>query len=130
MRIALLIVRTLTGLLFMFASSVYFLGLITPPPMEGPIKTFNEGLAAAGYFLPLLKTTELVGSILLVSGRFVPLALVVLAPVVVNIFMVHLVLDRSGLPVAVFLVISFAFLAYGYRSAFRPLLTSRYDAMN
>lgn len=122
MRIAMIIVRTLTGLLFLFASVTFLFGLIVPPPMEGPIKTFNEGLAASGYFFMLLKITELVCAIFLLIGRFVPLALVVLSPIVVNIFMVHLFLDRTGLPVAIFLVAAQIFLAYYYREAFRPLL--------
>jgi hypothetical protein len=95
--------------------------------MEGPIKTFNEGLAASGYFFTLLKITELSCALLLLVGRFVPLALVILAPIIVNIFMVHLFLDRTGLPIAIFVVIAAAFLAYCYREAFRPLLRSKYE---
>lgn len=122
MKIAMIIVRTLVGLLFLFASVTFLFGLITPPPMEGPIKTFNEGLAASGYFFILLKVTELVCAIALLVGRFVPLALVILAPIVINIFMVHLFLDRTGLPVAIFLVFAMGFLAYYYRESYAPLL--------
>lgn len=129
MKIAMIIVRTLLGLLFLFASSVYFLNLIEPPPMDGPIRSFNEGLAASGYFFALLKATELVCAIMLLVGRFVPLALVVLAPVIVNIFLVHLFLDRRGLPVAIFTVLAATFLAYCYREAFRPLLTAKHDPL-
>ena len=127
MKVAVIIVRTLLGLLFLFASVTYFFNLITPPPMEGPIKMFNEGLAASGYFLTLLKVTELICAILLIIGRFVPLALVILAPIIINIFMVHLFLDRTGLPIAVFVVIAAAFLAYCYRESFKPLFRSKYD---
>jgi putative oxidoreductase len=127
MKIAMIIVRTLMGLLFIFGSVVYFLNLFEPPPMEGAIKTFNEGLGASGYFFNLLKITELVCGILLVIGRFVPLALVILAPVIVNILAVHVFLDRSGLPVAIFLVLAASFLAYYYRRAFAPLLTPKYE---
>ena len=125
MKIAMIIVRTLMGLLFIFASVTFLFGLITPPPMEGPIRTFNEGLAASGYFFMLLKVTELVCGILLVVGRFVPLALVILAPIVINILMVHLFLDRSGLPVAIFLVLASLFLAYYYRESFAGLLKAK-----
>ena len=131
MKIAMIIVRTLMGLLFLFASVTYLMmvmGMFTPPPMEGPVKTFNEGLAASGYFFTLLKITEFVCSLLLLTGRFVPLALVVLSPIIINILMVHTFLDRSGLPVAIFLVLANLFLAYCYRDAFRPLLTSKYNA--
>ncbi|HXF42733.1 MAG TPA: DoxX family membrane protein [Pyrinomonadaceae bacterium] len=122
MNIAMKIVRTLTGLLFIFSSAVYFLKLIEPPELSGPIKQFNEGLVAAGYFLPLLKTVELVCGIALVSGFFVPLALVILSPVVVHIFFVHTFLDRSGLPIAIYLVLAFIFLGYSYRERFAPIL--------
>jgi uncharacterized membrane protein YphA (DoxX/SURF4 family) len=126
MKIAMIIVRTLMGLLFLFASVTFFLGLITPPPMEGAVKSFNEGLAASGYFFTLLKITELVSGLMLVTGRFVPLALVLLSPIIINIFMFHLFLDRTGLPVAIFLVLANLFLAYCYRDAFKPLLTPKY----
>lgn len=122
MRIAMIIVRSLMGLLFIFASVTFLFGLITPPPMEGPIKTFNEGLAASGYFFYLLKVVELVCGILLLVGWFVPLVLVVLAPIVINILMVHLFLDRTGLPVAIFLVLASIFLAYYHRDRYAPLL--------
>ena len=130
MKIAMIIVRTLMGLLFLFASITYFLmmmGLFPVPPMEGPVKAFNEGLAASGYFFTLLKITEFVCGLLLVTGRFVPLALVVLSPIIINILMVHTFLDRSGLPVAAFLVLASLFLAYCYRDAYKPLLTSKYS---
>ena len=123
-----LIVRTLVGALFIFGAVAFLFNLITPPPMpDGPLKTFNEGLAASGYFFTLLKVTELVCGIMLLSGRFVPLALVILSPVVINILMVHTLLDRTGLPVAIFLTAAFIFLGYYYRKAFAPLLTPKYE---
>ena len=131
MKIAMLIVRTLLGLLFVFASAAFLFNLITPPPMvDGPLKSFNEGLAASGYFFWLLKLTELTCGILLLSGRFVPLALIMLAPISINIFMVHLLLQREGLPVAIFVVLSHLFLAYYHRDAYRPLLTANYTPAN
>ena len=123
-----LIVRTLVGALFIFGAVAFLFNLITPPPMpDGPLKTFNEGLAASGYFFTLLKVTELVCGIMLLSGRFVPLALVILSPVVINILMVHTLLARTGLPVAIFLTAAFIFLGYYYRKAFAPLLTPKYE---
>lgn len=130
MKIAMIIVRTLIGLLFVFSSVVYFLMVMGVAPMPelpaGPLKTFNEGLAASGYFFTLLKVTEFVCGVLLLTGRFVPLALVILSPIIINILMVHLLLDRSTLVVAIILVVAQIFLAYCYRDAFKPLLTSKY----
>src|SRR5688500_4753387 len=89
--------RILLGLLFLFASVTYFLNLI-PPPTELPdaVMAFNGGLAGTRYFFPLLKGTELVAAVLLLANRFVPLALVLLAPIVVNIVLFHAFLAPEG----------------------------------
>jgi putative oxidoreductase len=57
-----------------------------------------------------------------VSGHFVPLATVLISPIIVNIFFVHAFLAPEGLPVAVFLVLANSFLAYYLREAYKPLL--------
>lgn len=132
MKIAMIIVRTLLGLLFIVSSIVYFLmvfGVFPMPEIDGAIKTFNEGLAASGYFFTLLKVTELICGILLITGRFVTLALVVLSPIIVNIFLVHLFLDRTGLPVAIFVVLANIFLAWYHWDAFKPLLRPKYEPL-
>jgi uncharacterized membrane protein YphA (DoxX/SURF4 family) len=127
MKIAMIIVRTLMGLLFIFASVVVLLNLMGPPP-EFPneiARKFNEGLFAPAYFIKLLKITELLCGIAFVVGRYVPLATVVIAPVIINIFMYHAFVDTSGLPVAIFLVASNIFIAYSYRDHYRGLLAAR-----
>ncbi len=126
MRIAMIIVRTLMGVLFLFSSITFLLNLFPPPELMGQMKTFFEGLAASGYFFTLLKITELVCGLLLVTGRFVPLALVILSPIIVNIFFVHLYLDRTTLPLGILLVLANIFLAYCYRDAFKALLKPNY----
>jgi putative oxidoreductase len=136
MKVAMIIVRTLLGLLFLMSSVVYLLivmGVIPMPDIPaGPLKTFNEGLAASGYFMTLLKVTEFVCAILLLTGRFVPLALILLSPIIVNIFFVHLFLDRNpaSMGVAIFAIAANIFLAYCYRDAFKPLLTSKYETLS
>ena len=100
MKIAMVIVRTLMGLLLIMSSITYFLivmGMFTMPEIpDGPLKSFNEGLAASGYFMILLKVTELVCGFLLLIGRFVPLAMVIISPVIINIVLTHLFLAPSG----------------------------------
>ena len=125
MKIAMIIVRTLLGLLFIFASITYFFNLVPQPEMTGSTKAFNEGLQAVGYFMPLLKVTELVCGLALVAGRFVPLVTVILAPIIINIFMFHTFIDRTGLPIALFLVLANIFLAYCYRTSYAGLLVSK-----
>ena len=125
MKIAYIIVRVLMGLLFIFASVTYLLNLFPQPELTGNMKTFNDGLAASGYFMTLLKITELVCGIALVAGYFVPLVTVILAPIIINIFFVHTFLDRTGLPVAIFLILVNSFLAYYNWEKYQPLLTAK-----
>ena len=122
MRIAAIIVRVLMGLMFVFSAAVYFFKLMPVPEMTGPIKTFNEGLAASGYFMPFLKGIETVAGIALIVGLFVPLATVVLLPITVNIFLVHLFLAPEGVPIAIFMFGGNLFLAYYYRKYYSSML--------
>jgi uncharacterized membrane protein YphA (DoxX/SURF4 family) len=113
------------GLLFIFGSVAYFLKLGGEPQLEGNMKTFFDGLVASGYLLTLVKITELVCGIALVIGRFVPLTLVILAPIIINILFVHIFLVTSGLPVAIFLVLANSFLAYANWDKYKPLLEAK-----
>lgn len=108
-----LVIRILLGLAF-FASGLIFLLNLYPMPTDLPerLQTFNNGLLASGYFFTLLKATETVCGLLLIVGWFVPLALVVLAPIVLNIFLVHVFLEPSGLPVALVIGILLSYLAF------------------
>ncbi len=122
MKLATTIVRILMGLLFLFGAIAYWFKLVTPPPLTGAMKTFNEGLAASVYLLPTVKIIEFLCGIAFVVGRFVPLATVVIAPIIVNILLVHAFLGPEGLPVAIFLVVANTLVAYHHREAYRPLL--------
>jgi len=123
-----MIARILMGLVFFAAGLAGLLNLApVPPDLPERLQTFNAGLMATGYFMTLLKLTEVVCGLLLISGFFVPLALVVLAPIVLNIFFVHTFLEPSGMPLAVILgalLIYLAFFAQPYsnviKSLFRP----------
>lgn len=99
-----LIARILLGLIF-FVFGIAGLFNLIPPPKEMPqdMLTFMNGMMAAKYFFPLVKITEIICGALLLIGAFVPLALIVLAPVVLNIILIHIFLDTSGLPVALFI---------------------------
>ena len=121
MKIAVLIVRLLMGGLFLFASITVLFNLIKQPELQGNTKVFMDGLNATGYFMTLLKVTELVCGIAFVTGRFVALACIVISPIIVNIFCFHWFVDSTGLPVAIFLVLANSFLAFANRDKYRPL---------
>lgn len=125
MKIAIIIVRILVGLLFLFASITYFLNLIPQPEMTGNPKIFNDGLAASGYIMPVVKTLELLCGLAFVSGRFVALAVVVIFPIAVNILLVHAILLPDGLVIAIPLFLGILFLAYAYRKNYAPLFAAK-----
>ena len=122
MKIALIIVRSLMGLLFLFASVTYFFNLITPPEPTGALKIFNDGLKASIYLMPTVKVIELLCGIAFLSGKFIPLAAVLISPIIVNIFFVNAFLAPEGLPVAIFLVLANVFVIYNYRESYKSLL--------
>lgn len=93
-----LVARILLGLVFVGSGIAFFFS--TPPPMEGAIGEFFSGMAATQYFFYLLKGTEIVCGLFLLSGFYVPLALVVLAPIILNIFFVHAFMMPDGLVIA------------------------------
>jgi putative oxidoreductase len=121
MKITLIIVRTLMGLLFLFASVTYLFNLITPPEPTGAMKIFSDGLEASVYIMPVVKVIELLCGLAFVSGFFVPLAAVLISPIIVNILLVHAFLAPSGLPSAIFLVLANLFIAFYYRDRYKPL---------
>lgn len=129
-RIAVHAARTLLGLVFF----VFGLGALlnwfpAPPPETLPPKlvAFDAALRSSGYLFELVKGTEAAMGLLLLANRFVPLALVILAPIIVNIVLVHVVLAPAGLAMAVVILGLHLYLAWVHRRAFAPLLTPRFS---
>ena len=120
--------RIILGLVFVGSGLGGLLGkpptLTSPPLPQGLIALF-EGMVRSGYLFHLLKLTEVSVGLLLVANRFVPLALTILAPVVVNIVAFHLFLMPSGLPVALVVLALNVYLAWAYREHFRSVLVMR-----
>ncbi|HEY4122674.1 MAG TPA: DoxX family protein [Byssovorax sp.] len=118
--------RVVLGLEFFVFGLNGFLNFM-PKPDHIPDKAaaFAGALFATGYFFPLLKGTEVVAGALLLSNRFVPLALAFLAPIVINIVAFHTVLEPSGAPIALITLALEIYLAWSYRAAYRPMLASR-----
>ena len=114
-----LIVRILFGLVFAASGIAFF--FTTPPPMEGPIAEFFKGMMATQYFFNLLKVTEIVCGLMLISGMFVPLALVILAPIVLNIFLVHAFLAPDGVILAAILGVFEVYLAF-FSKEYSPMI--------
>jgi uncharacterized membrane protein YphA (DoxX/SURF4 family) len=116
--------RSLLGLVFFVLGLNGFFGFLPQPPVPEAAQGFMGALAATGYLLPLLKGVEVIAGVLLLSGRFVPLALALLAPIVVNIVAFHLFLAPGGLGIALFVLAAELYLALHERAAFRPLFST------
>ena len=113
--------RILLGFIFFASGLNGFFQFVAPPAMQGRAATFIEGLVASGYVFPVLFATYVIAGGALLANRFVPLALILLAPAIVNIFAVHVLLAPHGLLLAVGVVALEIFLAWRYREAYRPL---------
>ena len=121
MKYAILIARVLLGIVFVVFGSNAFLHFIPTPPLQGQAGAFIGALIASGYVY-VVAMLQIVGGLLLLIGRFVPLGLALLGPVIVNIMLYHICLDPSGLPIAIFVSLLALFLLWVYRDRFAVLL--------
>ncbi len=101
----------LGGIFLVFGMNGY-LHFIPMPPLEGPALTVMAGLMSTGYFIHLLKLTEIICGLLLLLGIYIPLVLIILAPVVLNIFLFHLFLAPSGLVLASVITLAYLYIVY------------------
>lgn len=111
----------LGAILVLFAVSYYF-PFIPIPPHPEPAREFTAALAATGYMYPLLKGTEFLCGLALLTGVLVPLALAMLAPVLVNILLFHIFLAPTGLGFVVLMALFELILVWTYREAFAGVL--------
>ena len=119
--------RVLFGLGFFIFGLNGFFNFIPPPstPLPDRAMAFIGALMATGYLLPLVAGTQTIAGALLLANRFVPLALVLLAPVIVNIIAFHVFLEPSGLVIATVVGALEVYLLWRHRRAFGALLSAR-----
>ncbi len=118
------IARVLLGLIFLVFGLNGFLHFIPQPkkPMPEAAIAFAGALMKTGYMFPMVMGTQLLVGVLLLLNRCVPLALALLAPVIVNIVAFHVFLEHSGLPLALVVLVLELYLAWAYRNAYRSML--------
>ena len=127
MKIAVLIARILLGLVFLVFGLNDFFHFIPQPPMPGDAGVFATVLFAHGWFLFHGILYVIAGALLLV-GRYVPVALVILGPILVNILVFHITLAPGGIGMGLFCTLLELFLIYAYWPAFRGIFTEKMDA--
>jgi uncharacterized membrane protein YphA (DoxX/SURF4 family) len=118
--------RTLLGLAFVVFGVNFYLHFLPQPPPP-PDAGAYIGALFAGKILAIIKPIEIIAGVALLTGRFVPLALTLLAPVEVGILAFHGVFDPGGLPLIAILVAFTVYLAWSYRAAFAPMLRARVE---
>lgn len=126
MNVVTMIVRLLMGLVFFVFGWNGFLQFIPQPEqqMSEAAMAFLGGLMQSGYMMALVSGTQVVVGALLLGNRFVPLALALIAPIVVNIVAVHVFLVPPGLVIALVVAAMEVYLAWAYRHAFAPMLAA------
>ena len=122
MKIATLIARILLGLVFVVFGANFFLHFIPqPPPPPGLASDYFKVFAASRYMY-VVGALQLLSGLLLLIGRFVPLALTVLAAMIFNILVFHVLMAPEGLPIAIVVALLDVFLIWSYRDRFAGIL--------
>ena len=123
------VARLLLGLPLLVFGLNGFLNFIPQPstPLAAGAAAFSGALMNSGYMMQLIGATQLLVGALLVSNRFVPLALLLFAPFMANSLAFHLVLEHTGLPIAAIFLALELYLAWVYRQAYRPLFVARFS---
>ena len=107
-----------------FASIAYFFKIGEQPVPTGEMATVMSGLAATKYMLPLVKVIELIAGLSLLTGKFMKVALLVLLPVSVNIFLIQAFLAPAELGIGGFVLVANLFLIYANWSSYKHLFTA------
>jgi len=124
MKIASVIARYLVGVIFLVMGLNGFLSFIHLPPPEGIAAQFMGALYVSHY-LWVIFAFQVIAGVLLLINRYVPLAVAVLAPVIVNILTFHVLMAPSGLPLVLFVAVLWAVIFIDVRPAFSGLFQSR-----
>jgi putative oxidoreductase len=123
MKIAVIILRSLLGLIFFGFGLAFFLHLLPNTVPPGAAGEFDKGLFASGYFFYFLKAVETICGLLLLVNKYTALILVMIFPVTLNIFLFHAFLEPQGLPIALPMLLINLFLGYAYRKYYTGLFT-------
>jgi putative oxidoreductase len=125
MKIGVIIARVLLGFIFVFfgANGLHpFLPMPpTPPGLVGQFMT----VFMQSHWVMVIATVQVIGGLLLLVGRYVPLALALLGPVIVNILTFHLLMNLAGIGPGVVVTILWLFLFYRYRANFAGLFVAK-----
>jgi putative oxidoreductase len=122
MKIATIIARILLALIFIvFGSNAFLHFLPMPPPPQGLVGDYLRVFVASGYIY-VIGAMQIVGGLLLLIRRFVPLGLTILAAIIFNILVFHALMAPEGFPPGLVVTLLELFLVWRYRAAFAGLV--------
>jgi putative oxidoreductase len=126
LRITTVVARILLGLLFCFTSLIGFIFFtFSPPPaMPGLAGIFSDVLFRS-HWQQFVDAVELIAGVFLLANRYVPLALTLLGAVIANILVFHITMQPQGLPLPLFALALWLFLAWRYRSSLAPIFVQK-----
>ena len=122
MKIVTIIARVLLGLMFVVFGSNIFLHFIPIPPQKPSLATDFSKALMESHYMYVVGLLQVMGGLLLLIGRYVPLGLTLLGPVIVNILLFHIFLEPSGLPMALIVAVLALFLLWRHRANFAGLV--------
>ena len=126
MKTATIISRTVLGLIYLvFGLDYYFHFIPYQPNHTGAAAELKNGLMAAGYLYPMMKSIQIVGGISLLINRYAPFSAVVLFPISLNVFLFHTVLVPSGWFMGVLLLFPNLFLGYAWRKYYSGMFVRK-----
>jgi putative oxidoreductase len=125
MKILVLIVRILLGLLFLVFGLNGFLMFIPTGPMPSGLAGQFVTVLVQSHYVLVISALQVVGGALLLVNRYVPLGLTILGPIIVNIFLYHLLLFHMGVGIAVVVAILWGIIAFYHRQAFSGLFVQK-----
>ena len=124
MKIAVIVARILLGLIFLIFGLNGFFNFLHMPMPPGPAGQYL-GVLFVSHYLVVVFLLEVIGGALLLAGQFIPLALVLLGPVMFNILLFHTFLFPSGFPPALFATLLWFIVFFGVRKAFTGIFAQK-----
>ena len=125
MKIVLLIARLLLGLIFLVFGLNGVLNFLSMGPMPTGLAGQFVGALVLSHYFWVVAALQIAGGALLLANRFVPLALVLLGPVIVNILCYHVFLNHAGAPPAIFVTVLWFIVFYANRQHFSGIFVQR-----
>ena len=123
MKIAVLIARILLGLIFLFFGLNGLLNFLHMP-LPGGLPGQFLGALYVSHYSAVISVLQIIGGVLLLIGRYIPLALTILGAILVNILLFHATMAPAGLPLALVTTILWFIVFAGHRNAFAGILSA------